>query len=88
MFELYAHKSLLAIREREPLVGGPWPETQDRPARYSRKYCCKSQIWNGIDDNIKQNYDRGLWNAAMVGIAVKKGIITTEQFKKIIGRAY
>lgn len=37
---------------------------------------------------IKKNYDRGLWTAAMVRIAVKKGIITKEQFKEITGQEY
>ena len=34
-------------------------------------------------DIIKRNFDRGLWNAAMVGLAVKKGMITAEQFAAI-----
>ncbi len=37
---------------------------------------------------IKKNYDRGLWTAAMVRMAVKKGIITREQFKEITGQEY
>ena len=37
---------------------------------------------------IKKNYDRGLWTAAMVRTAVKKGIITREQFKEITGQEY
>ena len=36
-------------------------------------------------DTIKKNYDRGLWNVAMVRVAVKKGVITKEQFKEITG---
>ena len=36
-------------------------------------------------ETIKRNYDRGLWNAAMVKMAVRKGVITREQFKKITG---
>ena len=39
-------------------------------------------------DTIKKNYDRGLWNAAMVRVAVKKGVITKEQFKEITGKDY
>ena len=27
---------------------------------------------------IKNNYDRNLWNAAMVGKGVEKGVITSE----------
>ena len=34
---------------------------------------------------IKMNYDRGLWNKAMVQMAVRKGLITQEQYKEIVG---
>ena len=34
---------------------------------------------------IKRNYDKGLWNKAMVKIAVKKGIITQAQYEEIVG---
>ena len=37
---------------------------------------------------IKRNYDKKLWNIAMVKMAVKKGIITKEQFKEITGLEY
>ena len=37
---------------------------------------------------IKRNYDRGLWSAAMVKMAVRKGVITREQYKEITGREY
>ena len=37
---------------------------------------------------IKNNFDKGLWNIAMVKVAVKKGIITKEQFKEITGVEY
>ena len=36
-------------------------------------------------ETVKRNFDRGLWNAAMVKMAVRKGVITWEQFKKITG---
>ena len=39
-------------------------------------------------ETVKRNYDRGLWNAAMVKMAVKKGIITKEQYKEITGKEY
>ena len=39
-------------------------------------------------ETIKRNYDRGLWNVAMVRMAVRKGVITKEQFKEITGREY
>lgn len=39
-------------------------------------------------DTIKKNYDKGLWNIQMVRVAVKKGVITKEQFKEITGKDY
>ena len=37
---------------------------------------------------IKKNFDGGLWNAAMVKTAVRKGVITKEQYTEITGKAY
>lgn len=37
---------------------------------------------------IKKNYDRKLWSKAMVRTAVRKGIITADQYKEITGDAY
>jgi len=37
---------------------------------------------------IKQNYDRGLWSKAMVKVAVRKGVITPEEYKQITGEDY
>jgi len=39
-------------------------------------------------DVVKSNYDRGYWNAVMVGVAVKKGVITAAQYQEITGQAY
>lgn len=39
-------------------------------------------------ETIKKNYERGLWNIAMVKMAVRKGVITKEQFKEITGKDY
>ena len=39
-------------------------------------------------ETIKRNYDRGLWSASMVAVAVRKGIITAKQYKEITGKAY
>lgn len=39
-------------------------------------------------ETIKRNYDRGLWNTAMVKMAVHKGVITREQFRDITGKEY
>ena len=36
-------------------------------------------------ETIKRNYERGLWNKAMVKIALKKGVITQEQYNEIVG---
>lgn len=37
---------------------------------------------------IKKNYDKGLWTAAMVKMAVRKGIITKEEYREITGEDY
>ena len=39
-------------------------------------------------ETVKKNFERGLWNVAMVRMAVRKGIITKEQFKEITGKDY
>lgn len=37
---------------------------------------------------IKNNYDKGLWNVVLVKMAVKKGLITKEQYFEITGFVY
>ena len=39
-------------------------------------------------DTVKKNFDRGLWSAAMVKMAVRKGVITPAQYEAITGKAY
>ena len=39
-------------------------------------------------ERIKYYYDAGLWNKAMVKNAVKKGVITKEQYTEITGQEY
>ena len=39
-------------------------------------------------ETIKKNFERGLWTVAMVRVAVKKGVITREQFKEITGKDF
>lgn len=39
-------------------------------------------------ETVKRNYDRGLWNDAMVKLAVRKGVITREQYEAITGKAF
>lgn len=39
-------------------------------------------------ENIKRNFDRGLWNDQMVAMAVVKNVITAEQYKEITGLEY
>lgn len=39
-------------------------------------------------DIVKRNFDQGLWTVQMVRLAVRKGVITKEQFKEITGRDY
>ena len=36
----------------------------------------------------KRNYDKGLWSLAMVKTAVKKGVITKEEYKEITSKEY
>ena len=37
---------------------------------------------------IKRNFDKGLWSIAMVKVAVKKGVITKEEYKDITNKEY
>lgn len=39
-------------------------------------------------ETVKRNFERGLWNVQMVRLAVKKGVITREQFKEITKQEY
>lgn len=39
-------------------------------------------------NTVKKNYERGLWNITLVKMAVKKGIITKEQYTEITGFVY
>lgn len=38
-------------------------------------------------NQIKKNYEKGLWSKAMVQVAVAKGIITPAQYEEIVGEA-
>lgn len=37
---------------------------------------------------IKKNFEKGLWSKAMVKMAVRKGVITKEQYQEITGETY
>ena len=37
---------------------------------------------------IKKNYEKGLWSKAIVKMAVKKGVITKEEYKEITSEEY
>lgn len=39
-------------------------------------------------DTIKKNFDNKLWSKAMVRVAVRKGVITQEDYQAITGEAY
>lgn len=39
-------------------------------------------------ERIKYYYEGGLWNIQMVKMAVKKGVITKEQFEEITNENY
>ena len=39
-------------------------------------------------ERIKYYFEAGLWNAQMVKMAVRKGVITKEQYTEITGKDY
>ena len=39
-------------------------------------------------ETVKSNYERGLWTVAFVKLAVRKGIISKEQFQLITGEVF
>ena len=39
-------------------------------------------------ERVKYYFDAGLWSVPMVKMAVRKGIITKEQYKEITGQEY
>lgn len=39
-------------------------------------------------ERIKYYFEAGLWNAKMVRTAVRKGVITAEQYTEITGEEY
>ena len=39
-------------------------------------------------ETITRNFQRGLWNKVMVKTAVRKGVITAEQYREITGEDY
>lgn len=39
-------------------------------------------------EQIKKNYDKGLWSKSMVRIAVVKGIISISEYREITGERY
>lgn len=39
-------------------------------------------------ERVKYYYEAGLWSLPMVRIAVRKGVVTKEQFQEITGKAY
>jgi len=41
-----------------------------------------------MKDKIKRWYEYKLWTKTMVGNAVKKGVITADEYKEIVGEKY
>lgn len=39
-------------------------------------------------ETIRKNYVKGLWNKQLVRVAVKKGLITKDDYEKIVGEKY
>ena len=44
--------------------------------------------WSADAQRVAMRYDQGLWSEPMVKMAVRKGVITKEQFKEITGEEY
>ena len=39
-------------------------------------------------ETVKKNYEKGLWTKTLVKKAIRKGIITKEQYKEITNENY
>ena len=39
-------------------------------------------------ERVKASYEAGMWSKPMVKMAVRKGVITKEQYAEIVGEAY
>lgn len=39
-------------------------------------------------ETIKRNYDRKLWSKPQVRMAVKKGVLTADEYREITGEEY
>ena len=39
-------------------------------------------------ERVKYYYNAGLWSKPMVKMAVRKGVITKEQYEEIVGEQY
>ena len=39
-------------------------------------------------ERVKYYFEAGLWSAAMVKMAVRKGVITKEEYEEITGKNY
>ena len=39
-------------------------------------------------ETIKKNYEKGLWSIALIKTAVRKGIISKDQYQQITGEEY
>lgn len=39
-------------------------------------------------ETIKRNYERGLWSASMVKLAVRKSVLTKAEYTEITGKVY
>lgn len=37
---------------------------------------------------VARNFERGLWSLKMVWMAVRKGVITREEYQKLTGKEY
>lgn len=44
--------------------------------------------WSAEAQTVAMRFDQGFWSAPMVKMAVRKGVITKEQYTKITGKEY
>ena len=48
----------------------------------------KYSNWNADARRVAMRFEQGLWSAPMVKMAVRKGVITKEQYTEITGKEY
>lgn len=47
-----------------------------------------TKTWSAEAQRVAMRYKQGLWSAAMVRMAVRKGVITKEEYTEITGKEW